>query len=194
MRLPGGDARSLQSVGAALQPGGQHTRFPLASAGGVENVRSIMPHVPGLRSCYAKVGRLVYFGRMLDKLRLQAAGKLPADYQKNLGDGQTFTLDARFCRFFGVKYEALKERALAGGTDEEILAWVHAHGSPRTDEECHIWNRFLVKLGWRDERSTVLPQRIIDAGLVGKPIETLIDHIEFDEGRDPVATKAWDSI
>jgi len=35
-----------------------------------------MPHVPGLRSCYAKVGRLVYFGRMLDKIRLNAEGML----------------------------------------------------------------------------------------------------------------------
>ena len=64
----------------------------------------------------------------------------------------------------------------------------------RTDEECHVWNRFIVKLGWRDERSAVLPQRIIDAGLTGKPIETLVDHIEYDEGRDPVATRAWDSV
>ena len=27
-----------------------------------------------------------------------------------------------------------------------------------------------------------------------KPIETIIDHIEYDEGRDPVAAKAWDSV
>ena len=54
--------------------------------------------------------------------------------------------------------------------------------------------RFLTKLGWRDERSTVLPQRILDSGLTGKPVETIIDHIEYDEGRDPVATKAWDSV
>jgi hypothetical protein len=153
-----------------------------------------MPHVPGLRSCYAKVGRLVYFGRMLDKIRLQAAGKLPADYQQNLGDGQYYVLDGRCCRFLGVPYGELRDRTLAGGSDDEVLAWAHAKGIARTDEECHMWNRFIVKLGWRDERSAVLPQRIIDAGLSGKPIETLVDHIEYDEGRDPVATRAWDSI
>jgi len=151
-----------------------------------------MPHVPGLRSCYAKVGRLVYFGRMLDKLRLQEAGQLPADY--NVGDAQHNTLDGRCCRFLGVKHADLRERTLAGGTDEEILAWVHARGTPRTDEECHMWNRFLVKLGWRDERSAVLPQRIKDSGLDGKDVQTLIDHIEYDEGRDPVADRAWDKI
>ena len=62
---------------------------------------------------------------------------------------------------------------------------------PRTDEECHVWNRFVAKLGWRDERSHVLPQRIQESGLTGKPIETLIDHIEFDEGHDLVAARAW---
>jgi len=153
-----------------------------------------MPHVPGLRSVYAKVGRLVYFGRMLDKIRLHAAGKLPADYVANLGEEKFNTLDGRLCRFLVLRYTALRDRTLAGGTDEEILAWAQAKGTARTDEECHIWNRFIVKLGWRDERSAVLPERILAAGLTGKPIETIIDHIEFDEGRDPVATQAWDSV
>jgi len=153
-----------------------------------------MPHVPGLRSCYAKVGRLVYFGRMLDKVRLHAAGRLPAEYQANLGDRQTNVLDGRCCRFLGVPYGELRDRALAGGTDEELLAWAHARGTPRTDEECHIWNRFIVKLGWRDERSAVLAQRVRDAGLTDKTVETIVDHIEYDEGRDPVATRAWDSV
>src|SRR5439155_5688711 len=58
----------------------------------------------------------------------------------------------------------------------------------------YVWNRFIAKLGWRDERSRVLPQRIKESGLTGKPIETLIDHIEFDEGRDPVASRAWEKI
>ncbi len=153
-----------------------------------------MPHVPGLRSVYAKVGRLVYFGRMLDKIRLHAAGRLPADYVANLGDAQQLVLDGRCCRFLDISYADLRARTLAGGTDDELLAWAHAHGTPRTDEECHLWNRFLLKLGWRDERSHVLPDRIRASGLEGKPIETIIDHIEFDEGRDPVATRAWEQI
>lgn len=153
-----------------------------------------MPHVPGLRSCYTKVGRLVYFGRMLDKIRLHAAGALPADYVGNLGDGQKMVLDGRCCRFLGVPYAAVRERVLAGESDEAVLAWAHAHGTPRSDEDCHMWNRFLLKLGWRDERSAVLPQRIRDAGLEGKPIETILDHIEYDEGRDPVGTRAWEAV
>jgi gluconokinase len=131
---------------------------------------------------------------MLDKIRLHAAGQLPAEYVTNLGDGPTF-LDGRCCRFLGVRYADIRERALAGGSDEEILAWVHAHGTPRTDEECHIWNRFIAKLGWRDERSVALAQRIRDAGIFSdKTIETIIDLIEYDEGRDPVADRAWEKI
>ena len=153
-----------------------------------------MPQIPGLRSCYAKVGRFIYFGRMLDKIRLHAAGKLPPEYVEKLGDEQFLTLDGRLCRFLTVPYSLIKARTLEGGTDEEILDWTQAHGTPRTDEECHMWNRFIAKLGWRDERSHLLPQRIQDSGLTGKPIETIIDHIEYDEGRDPVARLAWEGI
>jgi gluconokinase len=147
-----------------------------------------MPTVPGLRSCYAQVGRLVYFGRMLDKIRLHAAGKLPADYHGNLGIG----FDGRTCTFLGVDYGALKARVLAGGTDDEILAWCHEQGGPRTDDQCNIWSRFMMKVGWRDDRSAILQQRLVAFGLTGKPIETFFDLNEFDEDRDPVATRAWE--
>ncbi|MFN2477122.1 MAG: DUF5069 domain-containing protein [Chthoniobacterales bacterium] len=153
-----------------------------------------MPSIRGLRSCYDKVGRLIYFGRMLDKIRLHAAGQLPPVYVENLGDPHPFTLDGRCCRFLDVSYPQIRDRALVGGSDEAVLEWAHAHGTSRTDEECHVWNRFIAKLGWRDERSQVLPQRIAESGLTGKPIETLIDHIQFDEGRDPVVERAWEKI
>ena len=153
-----------------------------------------MPHVPGLRSPYVKVGRLIYFGRMLDKIRLHAAGRLPNDYLQNLGDGQFYTLDGRCCRFLGVSYAAIRERALTGSADEELLAWAHENGNSRTDEECHVWNRFILKLGWRDERSSVLAERISDPAFRDKTIETLVDHIEYDENRDPVRDRAWEDI
>ena len=154
-----------------------------------------MSHVPGLRSPYAKVGRLIYFGRMLDKIRLHAAGALPPEYVANLGDERgPFFLDARICRFLGVRFAAIQARTVQGGTDEEVLAWVEARGTPRSDEECAIWNRFLSKLGWRDDRSAVLAQRIKDANFTGLPIETLIDFLEFDEGRNPAVDRPWEKI
>ena len=42
---------------------------------------------PGIRSPSAKVGGIVYFGRMLDKIRVHDKNELPADYQGNLGRG-----------------------------------------------------------------------------------------------------------
>ena len=104
-----------------------------------------MPHVPGWRSCYAKVGRLVYFGRMLDKIRLHAAGQLPPEYQKNLGETQGALLDVS-SRFLGVRYADVRDRVLAGDIHEAVLAWAHAHGTPRSDEDCHMWNRFFVEV------------------------------------------------
>lgn len=146
-----------------------------------------MPAVPGLRSCYAKTGRLVYFGRMLDKIRLHAAGRLPADYTANLGIG----FDGRCCNFLRVKYADLAARTLAGGTDEEILAWAHETGGPRTDEECEVWNGFMMKRGWRDAGREVLVRRIHESQLALAPIETMFDYLEYDEGRDPAATRPW---
>ena len=70
-----------------------------------------MPNVPALRSCYDKIGRLIYFGRMLDKIRLHAAGQLPPPYAEYLGDAQFFTLDGRCCVFLGVSYSEIKCRA-----------------------------------------------------------------------------------
>ena len=156
-----------------------------------------MLHVPGLRSPYAKVGRLVYFGRMLDKIRLHAAGKLPPDYHDNLGDTKPGVFDTRCCQFLGVSYEDLKRRTLDGGSDEEILAWAeHKGGRGRTDDEQVIWNSFMMKRGWRDDAACLerLRRRVVEGGLTDKTIETFFDFIAFDEGRNPVAERPWEKI
>lgn len=150
-----------------------------------------MTTIPGLRSPYTKVGRLVYFGRMLDKIRLHAAGKLPPDYVANLGDSQPGVFDTRCCLFLGVKFADLQTRTLAGGTDEVLLAWAHEHGTPRSDQDCEVWNGFMMKRGWRDAARVRLQQRITESGLQDKIIETFFDYIDFDEGRDPHATQPW---
>jgi hypothetical protein len=153
-----------------------------------------MPAVPPLRSPYTKVGRLVYFGRMLDKIRLHAAGRLPPEYVTNLGETKPFFFDARCSRFLGVPFAEITARTLAGGTDEELLAWAEARGTPHSDEDCAIWNRFLSKLGWRDDRSAPLAQRIIEFGLTGQRVETIFDLLEYDEGRDPARDRPWEKI
>jgi gluconokinase len=154
-----------------------------------------MPNLPGLRSPYAKVGRIVYFGRMLDKVRLHAEGKLPADYLPNLGDSKPGMFDARCCRFLGVPYEEIRRRALEGGGDESILEWAERTGGRRSDDDCVVWNGFMMKRGWHDPAANVqfLQKRVRESGLEGRQIETYFDYIDFDEGRDPIAARAWES-
>ncbi len=149
-----------------------------------------MSIVPGLRSPYTKTDRIVYFARMLDKIRLHAAGTLPApEYTENLGKG----FDARCCSFLGIDYDELKTRVLAGGSsDAELLAWGEERGGRRSDEECDIWNNFMMKRGWRDAVVDVLAKRIRESGLEGKSVLTMFDYIDLDEGRDVVSARPWE--
>lgn len=110
--------------------------------------------VPGLRSDYEKVGGLVYFGRMLDKMRLKAAGQLPPDYYTGTDNRTHF--DARCCRFLRVNYPALRDQVLAGATDEQALAWCFAQGHRPTDDDIEVWNEFMRKRGWNDTGSAEL--------------------------------------
>jgi len=47
-------------------------------------------------SDYVETSGIIFFARMLDKIRLNAQGLLPAGY--NLGFSDPTSFDARFCR------------------------------------------------------------------------------------------------
>jgi hypothetical protein len=49
----------------------------------------------------------------------------------------------------------------------------------------------MTKGGWRDDRSARLQQLVAEYGLVGKPIETVFDLFDYDEGWDPAIEKPW---
>ena len=135
------------------------------------------------RSAYDQVGGIVYFARMLDKIRLHAAGRLPSDYHKNLSKG----FDGRCSRFLRVDYAALRERVLQGGTDERILQWCFAKGRQPNDEEILVWNSFMSKRGWRDEADGTTKELEHYKGQSGlshrHDLLTLFDYYEVDEGR-----------
>ncbi len=136
--------------------------------------------VPDLRSPHVKTGGLVYFARMLDKIRLHTAGRLPGDYHANLGGG----FDGSCCRFLWIDYPSLVERVKAGGTDDELLAWAYQQGRKPSDEEALVWNEFMRKRGWNDEASERLRQRKAESGLSDRDdIQTFFDYIDADEGR-----------
>lgn len=133
-----------------------------------------------MRSPSVKVGGLVYFGRMLDKIRAHANGELPQDYQANLGKG----FDASCVRFLRVEYNQLVERVKQDGSDEEILKWCFEEGRHPSENEVYVWNEFMRKRGWNDEVSETLKRRKKEAGMAGRSeIETMFTFIDADEGR-----------
>ncbi len=132
------------------------------------------------RSPSEKVCGLVYFGRMLDKLRSHAKGELPPDYVEKLGNG----FDGRCVRFLGVKYEDLVQRVKEGGTDEEIRQWVFEHGRKPSEEDMENWNEFMRKCGWKDSITSTLERRKKESGFSDRnDIETMFQFIDVDEGR-----------
>jgi gluconokinase len=138
--------------------------------------------VENLRSPYDKVRGLYNFGRMLDKIRLRAAGKLPPDYVPNCGAHN----DGKTCAFLRINYDALVQRVVEGGSDVEIADWCFSHGRKPTDEEIEMWNEYMRKLGWRDQSSKRIQQRKKESGFGDRDdIQTSFDYIELDEGRDP---------
>lgn len=89
--------------------------------------------IPGLRSPSEQVGGLVYFGRMLDKIRLAAAGKLPEGWQAARGTAMKNSFDDRCCRFLHIDYRAIEAEALKGDkSDEQLLEWAFQKGREPT--------------------------------------------------------------
>jgi gluconokinase len=131
-------------------------------------------------SAYQETLGMIYFARMLDKIRLHAAGNLREDFCDNLGTG----FDGRCAGFLQVDYAKLTERVLQGGTDEEILNWCFENGRPLTENDIFIWNQYLKKVGWNDATSETLVRRKKESGLENRDeIQTMAEYFEYDEGR-----------
>ncbi len=137
-------------------------------------------NVPGLRSPADKTEGIVYFARMLDKIRLHQAGKLPAEYHQNLGGG----FDERCVHFLRISYHALVDRVKEGGTDQQLLAWAFNEGQRPDDEQIEVWNEFMRKRGWNDEATATLETRKAENGLSDRTdILTSFQFLDADEGR-----------
>ena len=138
-----------------------------------------------IRSPRDPVGGIFVFGRILDKIRLHAQGKLPAGYNVGVIAGKR-TFDDRVCRLLGVEYDALVARTLQGGTDEEILEWCFQTGRKPDAEHVEIFNGFMSKRGWRDAASGGLVTQREQAGLGHREdLVTFFDLMDAEEGRQP---------
>jgi gluconokinase len=139
--------------------------------------------IPGLRSPSEQIHGLVYFGRMLDKIRLAAAGKLPEGWQPARGTAKG-SFDWRCCDFLHLDYAALEAETLKSDkSDEDLLAWAYAHGRQPSETEIEVWNGFMLKRGWRDAVTQRLNERLAEIGLPPGTVLTMFEFIDLDEGR-----------
>jgi len=135
-------------------------------------------------SPYETCHGLVYFPRMIDKIRKNAAGQLGADYVPNLGKG----FDLRCCSLLGVDYAALTAAVGAAMTDEQAWGWALKNGNALTEEQIEVWNGFMTRRGWKDDLVEILERRKKESGFEKRAeIQTMFDYIDADEGR-PVRT------
>jgi|SRR5579885_3344974 hypothetical protein len=137
------------------------------------------------RSPKLALGGIAHLARMIDKVRLRHRGEIQ-DYNY-----LTVGFDKSLLDLLGIAGEDFERRVLAGGTDEEILAWVKAHARPLTAEDLRQWERRVVEGGPKDEAARQRFQaRLAEiAAKRGVPVESLpavstwADAIELDEGR-----------
>lgn len=138
-----------------------------------------------LRSPRDMVGGICIFGRILDKIRLNAKGGLPPGYHLGVIPGNR-TFDDRICKLLGVEFEALQQRTLEGGTDEEILEWCFQNGRKPDAEHIELFNGFMHKRGWRDPATVGFAKQKEEAGLAHRDdLVTFFDLMDVEEGRAP---------
>jgi len=137
-----------------------------------------------LRSPSFQIGGINVLARIIDKIRLNAEGRLPPGYHVGLIAGKR-TFDDRVCKFLGIEFESLKSRVMQGGTDEEILEWAFQTAGRRPDaEQIEIWNGFMAKRGWNDPATAGFIQQKAEAGLGHRDdIVTFFHLMDVEEGR-----------
>src|SRR5882757_4491500 len=93
---------------------------------GPSRLRFRVMKLPQIRSPHDKVGGVVHFGRMIDKIRAHAAAPLGENYEPVMGKG----FDGRVCNFLKISYHDLRDHTLNNPDDtaEALLDWSFTHG------------------------------------------------------------------
>ena len=142
-----------------------------------------------LRSPRSSLGGFIILPRLIDKVRLQAQGRLPAEYAGNLLKAGS-TLDGRFLTFAELEAEPLRQAILTSKADDEVLAWVERHGLPRSDEEKRRWaeevDTYRPTPEWAERRKQLYREL---AEKIDVTAISVLDLIDMDEGRIPVGKK-----
>ena len=137
------------------------------------------------RSPKALLGGIAHLGRFIDKIRLRNAGKIQEYNYITVG------FDKYLIDFLQVDPKSFEQRVLAGGTDEELLAWVKANSRKPSEQEIAQWSQGLLSSGPKDDAARQRFQgRLQDIAtkrgvlLSSLPsVQTWADVIEIDEER-----------
>jgi hypothetical protein len=137
-----------------------------------------------LPSPYEKTAKLVYFPRLIEKIRLHQQGRLPPDFQENFGDKKPWVLDDICCRFMRVSHAQLQALVTSQRTNEEILEQCWLLAGRRSEHEIDIWSGWITRVGWRDAQSPRIAswKREI-AREKDESLQTLFDLLDAEEGR-----------
>lgn len=132
------------------------------------------------RSPSDEVEGIPYFPRMCQKIRMNDAGELHADYQPNLGKG----FDLWTCQFFNIDYADLSKKVSGGASDEEALEWAKKQGGKVESPQLDWWLSYMRNRGIDDDMSEKLEVRKVDCGFGDRDdIVTFFDFIDAEEGR-----------
>ena len=137
------------------------------------------------RSPKVLLGGIAHLGRFIDKIRLRNAGQIQ-DYNYI-----TAGFDKYLVEFLGIDAKAFEQRVLVGGSDEELLAWVKANGTPVSEAEIRLFSRHLLKSEPKDDAGRqrfhgrlqeVAAKRGVPVSAL-PAVSTWADVIELDEER-----------
>jgi hypothetical protein len=132
------------------------------------------------RSPREKMAGWAHLPRFVDKIRLQSAGKLHADYQENFTKG----FDGSWLKAAGVTAEEFIEVVRKSMTDGQVADWV-AKNVKKSEAERAAYCEFVMKRGTEGgEIGERLKMRKEQAGLGHRDdIKTFVDYIDADEKR-----------
>ena len=137
------------------------------------------------RSPKALLGGIAHLGRFIDKIRLRNEGKIQEYNYITVG------FDKYLVDFLQIDPKAFEQRVVAGGADEDLLAWVKANSRKPSDQEIAQWSEGLLSSGPKDDAARqrfqgrlqeVAMKRAVPVSSL-PPVSTWADVIELDEGR-----------
>ena len=134
-------------------------------------------------SAHVETFDILFFARMVDKIRLQARGVLPPGYHLGVS-GEPTTFDTRFCRFWEVSYDEIAAKTLEGATTEDVFRHAFRHRTPPNDIQILVWNAFIAKRGWRDSGTPgLIAGKAANGWAARTDIQTYVDLQDAEEGR-----------